>query len=151
MSKFCKDQSLLKKDSSYLIGNNFGFFIITVPTQEPNHFQCRALSPTTVYLSWDHLPSNFWHGSRANYVIQYKIFDSGSKWRNLHISSQVSHHELDGLKTFSRYEMKLAARTRAGVGPSSRASCMTDEGGKFAIDMTLHRNSLTLRSDCLLH
>ena len=100
-----------------------------------------------MHLSWEHLPSNFWHGARANYVIQYKIFDSGSKWDSLRVSSEVSHHNLDNLKIFSRYEMKLAARTDAGVGPSSWVNCMTAEGGKSALDRSLHGNSLNFRSD----
>ena len=122
-----------------------------VPTKEPKDLQCKTLGPTNVYLSWEHLPSNFWHGARANYVVQYKIFDSGNKWTTLHVSSQVSHHNLDDLNTFSRYEVKLAARTRAGVGPSSWTNCMTAEGGKSERNMTFHATSLTFRSDCFCH
>ena len=98
-----------------------------------------------MYLSWEHLPSNFWHGARANYIIQYKIFDSGSKWNSLRVSSEASYYNLENLETFSRYEIKLAARTRAGVGPSSWVNCMTAEGGKSALYRTLHGNSLNLK------
>ena len=103
-----------------------------VPTKEPKDLQCKTLGPTNVYLSWEHLPSNFWHGAQANYVIKYKIFDSGTKWISRHISGKVSHYSLDGLATFSRYEVMVAARTSVGIGPSSWTQCLTEEGGKFS-------------------
>ena len=125
--------------------------IFTVPNEVPSNIQLSAESPYSIRLSWDSPSEEQQNGQ----LIRYHIFIKESQLlyirnrtievpgddRNITFDISGSHVQLiDNLYPSHRYTVRIAAATRAGIGPFSTAITVTTPEDGESCDHNMHHN-----------
>lgn len=125
---FCFD----KDDWSYFVLQQWNCFFV-VPGVPPHNLHGNSSSATSVWISWDPIPSQLVNGVLLGYTILYKWVQS-PVYANVSVSGNITRIVLDQLQVFSEYEFLVAGRTAVGTGNfSSTLILKTGEGGNTCL------------------
>lgn len=108
-------------------------FALTVPSIPPNITAGFNLSSTSLTIEWSHIPHEFVHGILLGYVIAYQISIEVDSSQNVPIETEPGKKSknISELLVYTEYCVRLAGRTRIGVGNWSECfNITTDEEGK---------------------
>ena len=105
-----------------------------MPSTYPNLTSLEAVNPNSLLLVWLPLTSQFANGIIENYVI--RVYErnaiTGVGLRNIEVSTNTTHQNIDDLHPYYNYLINLAAETVIGIGPfSNDYNITTPEDGIF--------------------
>lgn len=92
--------------------------ISTAPEEPPSQMEARLLNSTAVYLKWKPPPAPSLNGELQGYRIEVRSNNSDSKTDILTVGTTPTLL-LGNLTSGVSYSVRVAATTRAGVGPFS--------------------------------
>lgn len=98
------------------------FCIQLVPTEPPTNMEALLLNATTVYLKWKSPPSISLNGELQGYKVEVKANGSDSV-ESLKVGITPTLL-LSNLSSGVAYYVRVAAATRAGLGPFSPAATL---------------------------
>ena len=92
-------------------------------------------SSTSISVTWEPVPDDHVNGIVLGYRLFYKQADKAiNDFSNLTVNSSIFDIEINGLKFYTKYELRLLAFTMVGDGNISEpVYCMTDEDGKLLL------------------
>lgn len=92
-------------------------------------------SSTSINVTWETVPDDHVNGIVLGYRLFYKQADKAiNDFSNLTVNSSIFDIEINGLKFYTKYELRLLAFTMVGDGNISEpVYCMTDEDGKLLL------------------
>lgn len=92
-------------------------------------------SSTSINVTWEPVPDDHVNGIVLGYRLFYKQADKAiNDFSNLTVNSSIFDIEINGLKYYTKYELRLLAFTMVGDGNISEpVYCMTDEDGKLLL------------------
>lgn len=92
-------------------------------------------SSTSINVTWEPVPDDHVNGIVLGYRLFYKQADKAiNDFSNLTVNSSIFDIETNGLKFYTKYELRLLAFTMVGDGNISEpVYCMTDEDGKLLL------------------
>lgn len=92
-------------------------------------------SSTSINVTWEPVPDDHVNGIVLGYRLFYKQADKAiNDFSNLTVNSSIFDIEINGLKFYTKYELRLLAFTMVGDGNISEpVNCMTDEDGKLLL------------------
>ncbi|EDV22989.1 uncharacterized protein TRIADDRAFT_64052 [Trichoplax adhaerens] len=93
------------------------------PSASPRHINATLTEPSSILVSWQELIRQERNGIIIEYLIKYSHTPNQSKEVQSHeirVNRDVSEYTLQDLKYFTKYSIRLAASTSAGVGPFSQ-------------------------------
>lgn len=92
-------------------------------------------SSTSINVTWEPVPDDHVNGIVLGYRLFYKQADKAiNDFSNLTVNSSIFDIEINGLKFYTKYELRLLAFTMVGDGNISEpVYCMTDEDGKLLL------------------
>lgn len=110
-------------------------FISTVPSQPPMNLAGYNTSSTSIAIRWGEIPSTFVHGYLLGHQISYEQIsgemDSSQTAVTVDTSPYDRNKSLSGLQVYTKYCVRLAGRTRIGIGKKSECkNITTDEESK---------------------
>lgn len=105
-------------------------FSFSVPNEPPTNMEALLLNSTAVYLKWKSPPLSSLNGELQGYKVEVRTNYSGSQVDSMTVG--VSPTLLLGNLTAGvTYNVRVAAATRAGVGPfSSSANLRLDPASR---------------------
>ena len=92
----------------------------------------QILESSSVFITWERIPERFRNGIIKGYHIEYHPEDETKTAvlkENLTNENFISHI-LTSLRKFTTYTIKMAAYTKAGIGPLSNKTFKTSEDCK---------------------
>lgn len=92
-------------------------------------------SSTSINVTWEPVPDDHVNGIVLGYRLFYKQADKAiNDFSNLTVNSSIFDIEINGLKFYTKYELRLLAFTMVGDGNISEpVYCMTDEDSKLLL------------------
>ena len=114
---------------------------LTVPTEPPSNASCTVTSSTKIYCEWLAVPYHAQKGIITSYSVKYRIYNdpnnlivSSNSWTRMPgIAPSTLQAEISSLKPYTRYEVKISARTKMGEGTEKWITLETDEDGSYFI------------------
>jgi hypothetical protein len=101
-----------------------------VPTSPPLIKNITSPTSRSLRLTWTEIGSQSWHGVPSGYCVTYQSTSSNqSEIKVIPNVSQLSTM-LTSVKPYTRYNVQVAAKTRAGCGVQDATSYVTLEDGK---------------------
>ncbi|XP_065683902.1 uncharacterized protein LOC105845983 isoform X1 [Hydra vulgaris] len=99
----------------------------TVPIKAPTGLTATSYYyPDKTNVSWIHLNQSDWRGRPLGYTIAYKLLKQGNidipnqRWVMINITyTNQSMHQLENLRLYSQYTLKIAGYNRIGIGSFS--------------------------------
>jgi len=106
-----------------------------VPTEPPSNASCAVTSSTTIYCEWLAVPYHAQKGIITSYIVKYRIYNdpnnlivSSNSWNEISgIPPSTLQAEISSLKPYTRYEVKISAKTKMGEGTEKWITLETDE------------------------
>ena len=84
------------------------------------------------------MPYKDQNGLITNYIVRYRIYSdpnnligSSNSWQRTELASSARSTTIPSLQPYSRYEIKMSAKTKIGEGPEKWMTLKTDEDGSF--------------------
>lgn len=110
-------------------------FFFSVPSRSPINVTAFKTSSTSINVTWEPVPDDHVNGIVLEYRLFYKQADKAiNDLSNLTVNSSIFDIEINGLKFYTKYELRLLAFTMVGDGNISEpVYCMTDEDGKLLL------------------
>lgn len=110
-------------------------FFFSVPSRSPINVTAFKTSSTSINVTWEPVPDDHVNGIVLGYRLFYKQADKAiNDFSNLTVNSSIFDIEINGLKFYTKYELRLLAFTMVGDGNISEpVYCMTDEDGKLLL------------------
>lgn len=111
------------------------FIFFSVPSRSPINVTAFNTSSTSINVTWEPVPDDHVNGIVLGYRLFYKQADKAiNDFSNLTVNSSIFDIEINGLKFYTKYELRLLAFTMVGDGNISEpVYCMTDEDGKLLL------------------
>lgn len=111
------------------------FIFFSVPSRSPINVTAFKTSSTSINVTWEPVPDDHVNGIVLGYRLFYKQADKAiNDFSNLTVNSSIFDIEINGLKFYTKYELRLLAFTMVGDGNISEpVYCMTDEDGKLLL------------------
>ena len=80
--------------------------------------QVQILESSSVSITWKSIPERFRNGIIKGYHIEYHPEDENkTAVPNVDVNGNFTSHILKSLRKFTTYTIKVAAYTKAGIGP----------------------------------
>ena len=94
--------------------------------------QVQILESSSVSITWDSIPERFRNGIIKGYHIEYHPEDETKTavLKEKLPNENFTSHILTSLRKFTTYTIKMAAYTKAGIGPLSNKTFKTSEDCK---------------------
>lgn len=93
--------------------------------------QVQILESSSVSITWDSIPERFRNGIIKGYHIEYHPEDENkTAVPKENVNGNFTSHILKSLRKFTTYTIKIAAYTKAGIGPLSNKTFKTSEDCK---------------------
>ena len=103
-----------------------------VPSAPPLNITGRSTSSTSLMITWGHVPIGHQNGIITGYLVYIK--ESISRLWPSPITVHQQTYEKTGLKFWTFYDVKVAAKTSVGPGSQSNVSQIrTEEDSKILI------------------
>lgn len=111
------------------------FIFFSVPSRSPINVTAFNTSSASINVTWEPVPDDHVNGIVLGYRLFYKQADKAiNDFSNLTVNSSIFDIEINGLKFYTKYELRLLAFTMVGDGNISEpVYCMTDEDGKLLL------------------
>ena len=113
-----------------------GFFVFSlVPSRPPRNLTAiNKISPHKIQVTWERVPEEFMNGNLLNYLVTYQRVMIGDVPKDYEpelqkIVSVAQNVMLDNLEPYSKYKIRVAAKTAKGLGPYTAFTY----GGKFSV------------------
>ena len=91
----------------------------------------QILESSSVSITWKSIPERFRNGIIKGYHIEYHPEDENkTAVPNVDVIGNFTSHILKSLRKFTTYTIKVAAYTKAGIGPLSNKTFKTSEDCK---------------------
>ena len=88
-----------------------------MPVKEPE-VKVEILESSSVSITWKSIPERFRNGIIKGYHIEYHPEDENkTAVPNVDVNGNFTSHILKSLRKFTTYTIKVAAYTKAGIGP----------------------------------
>eukprot|EP00111_Clytia_hemisphaerica_P024641 TCONS_00072631-protein len=87
-----------------------------VPSQAPTSVEAHALSAHQIVITWKAIPQNAVNGVLKGYTVQYTDIERSEHYQTTVKGLQAS---LTNLKAFTRYQIRVSAYTKIGLGVAS--------------------------------
>lgn len=101
-----------------------------MPVKEPE-VKVEILESSSVSITWKPIPERFRNGIIKGYHIEYHPEDENkTAVPNVNVNENFISHILKSLRKFTTYTIKMAAYTKAGIGPLSNKTFKTSEDCK---------------------
>ena len=101
-----------------------------MPVKEPE-VKVEILESSSVSITWKSIPERFRNGIIKGYHIEYHPEDENkTAVPNVDVNGNFTSHILKSLRKFTTYTIKMAAYTKAGIGPLSNKTFKTSEDCK---------------------
>ena len=93
--------------------------------------QVQILESSSVSITWERIPERFRNGIIKGYHIEYHPEDENkTAVPKENVNGNFTSHILKSLRKFTTYTIKMAAYTKAGIGPLSNKTFKTSEDCK---------------------
>ena len=101
-----------------------------MPVKEPE-VKVEILESSSVSITWKPIPERFRNGIIKGYHIEYHPEDENkTAVPKVNVNENFISHILKSLRKFTTYTIKMAAYTKAGIGPLSNKTFKTSEDCK---------------------
>lgn len=91
----------------------------------------QILESSSVSITWERIPERFRNGIIKGYHIEYHPEDENkTAVPKENVNGNFTSHILKSLRKFTTYTIKIAAYTKAGIGPLSNKTFKTSEDCK---------------------
>ena len=101
-----------------------------MPVKEPE-VKVEILESSSVSITWEPIPERFRNGIIKGYHIEYHPEDENkTAVPKVNVNENFTSHILKSLRKFTTYTIKMAASTKAGIGPLSSNTFKTSEDCK---------------------
>ena len=101
-----------------------------MPVKEPE-VKVEILESSSVSITWKPIPERFRNGIIKGYRIEYHPEDENkTAVPKVNVNENFTSHILKSLRKFTTYTIKMAAYTKAGIGPLSSKTFKTGEDCK---------------------
>ncbi|XP_047144342.1 protein sidekick-1 isoform X1 [Hydra vulgaris] len=99
------------------------------PTAAPDGFRTSSIGMDSITLVWMIPPQSTHNGELLGFYIGYRLAGYGMDFTNIDVKGITPMYTMTGLPLFTRYELKVAAYNKAGIGPwSSTINVDTKQG-----------------------
>ena len=111
------------------------FVISLVPSEPPRNLKAISyISPHKIQVTWEPVPPEFMNGNLTSYHVTYQRVMVGDVRIDFEpeLLKKVGRNQnvtLDNLEPYSKYKIRVAAKTAKGVGPYTSFTY----GGKFFV------------------
>ena len=94
--------------------------------------EVKILESTSVFITWEPIPENSRNGIIKGYYIEYYPEDENKTavLKDDLPNENFTSHILTSLRKFTTYTIKVAAYTKAGIGPLSNKTFKTSDDCK---------------------
>ena len=106
---------------------NHNFLSSLVPCSPPSGLEAGSHhAPSRIKVAWKALSESCWRGVPRGYSIRLQVNETAHEknktWRQeFSVWSNSMKAVLEGLQTYTKYRLQVAAMTERGVGPYSEA------------------------------
>ena len=124
-----------RKMKLYLAAIIRNFVISLVPSEPPRNLKAISyISPHKIQVTWEPVPPEFMNGNLMSYHVTYQRVMVGDVRIDFEpeLLEKVGRNQnvtLDNLEPYSKYKIRVAAKTAKGVGPYTSFTY----GGKFFV------------------
>lgn len=114
---------------------HYSFFVFSlVPSRPPRNLTAISkISPHKIQVTWEPVPPEFMNGNLLSYLVTYQRVMVGGVPKDYEpeLRKRVGEEQkvimLDNLEPYSKYKIRVAAKTAKGLGPYTSFTY----GGKF--------------------
>ena len=100
-----------------------------MPEEAPK-VEVEILESSSVFITWKPIPENSRNGIIKGYYIEYYPEDENKTAKKNLVNENFTSFNLKSLRKFTTYTIKVAAYTKAGIGPLSSKTFKTGEDCK---------------------
>ena len=103
-------------------------FSSSAPSRAPDIITAHNSSSTSLIVTWNHLPKEYFNGEPLGYKVSYYPVDL-ERNKNLVTVNYTNITELTNLSAFTMYVIYVSALSSGGVGPGNNTKARTDHAG----------------------